>query len=554
MTTESPVEQKSNGKFKGNAQQILDVEVAYILASPTNPRKTFPKGAMDELAQSIQERGVKEPVTLRAHPKQADFFELVHGERRWRASKKAGRGTLPAILIEATDQEVLELQLLDASQHEDLNPLEEGSAYSELHARFGVPVLSIAKRISKSVSYVYGRLTLTKLEPDGKKALTDGKLTLEAASIVARVPPKLQKDALADLVENFDYDNDGAPVTGDQAGRLVRDHYMLKLADALFDRGDAELVKKAGACTTCPKRTGNQAELFADVASPDTCTDPDCYKEKTDVWWGREKAAAEAKGKTILSDAEAKNVFSGTRAKFDGKYVDLKEKNYLDPKGRTWAEILKKDKPPVVLGRDEEGGVHELVLKTDANVALKKIGGAAAKLAPETTRSGPDPHTVKMQREAWVRRKAADQALGLLVGAAAKKGPTVEVIRVIVYGLIREVWAERIKSVVERRGLAVDKTKKLSSYSKPNQEVLEAAAKKMPMADLLGLAVELVASRDAYSVATRYDSDALAQACEELKVDWGKCQADAKKERADKDGAKKKPKPGKAVKKAKASK
>ncbi len=196
--------------------------------------------------------------------------------------------------------------------------------------------------------------------------------------------------------------------------------------------------------------------------------------------------------------------------------------------------------------------MHALVLKTDANVALKKIGGAAAKLAPETTRSGPDPHTVKMQREAWVRRKAADQALGLLVGAAAKKGPTLEVLRVIVFGLIREVWAERVKWVVERRGIAPPKDTKRSSYSKPNQEVLEAAAKKMAMADLLGLAVELVASRDAYSVATRYDSDALAQACEELKVDWGKCQADAKKERAEKE--KGKTKAGKPAKRAKASK
>src|SRR2546421_543324 len=108
----------------------------HIKPSPSNPRKTF--SGIDELAEDFKVRGVLQPVQLR--PLGADRFELVFGERRWRAAKAAKLEALPAFVREMGDQEVLELQLIENSKRSDIHPMEEGEGYQQLHEKHGLSV------------------------------------------------------------------------------------------------------------------------------------------------------------------------------------------------------------------------------------------------------------------------------------------------------------------------------------------------------------------------------------------------------------------------------
>lgn len=511
----------ANGKqpFAPNPYHIISLDL--IDPSPTQPRKTFDPVKMDELIASVKEHGVIEPAIVRAHPKKEGRYELVDGERRQRASKSAGLHHLPALVRDLTDVQVLKFQLIANKDREDIHPLEQAEGYLRLYEKHNVPVKEIAAETGMSASWVYTRFALCKLVPKVKEMYRAGKLSHGAAVAIARVPAALQEEVVKDLSPSWkpkDYE-----ISADDAEGHIRDKYHLKLADAHFDKGDKDLVPAAGACTTCPKRTGNQAELFGDVKSPDTCTDPKCFAAKKAAQWERDKSKAEAEGQKVLSDKESKQLFyGGGQLKTDSKYVDLDAKNFTDSKLRTWSAILGKQKPPVTLAKDDEGNVHKLVSKEAAGLALKKAGGAAAKLAP--AKKTPDPVGQRHRREAAIRRVAANRALGLLVAAAEKKGATPDVMRVIASGLSREVWAERLKAVALRRELVTDKDK-----TKP-QNAIATAIKGMKPAELVGLAVELVASRDAYSVNhSSYDGgDALVLACGALGVDWKKCQAEAK--------------------------
>ena len=155
--------------------QLCDIHA--IHPSPWQPRKLVPDDGIEELAQSIREKGILQPLVVRQRQR-GEGYELIVGERRWRAAQRAGLKKVPILLKEATDQEVLELALIENLQREDLNPLEEAEAYQRLITEFAYTQEVLAQRIGKDRSSVANIMRLLKLPSEVKDALAKNEISM----------------------------------------------------------------------------------------------------------------------------------------------------------------------------------------------------------------------------------------------------------------------------------------------------------------------------------------------------------------------------------------
>ncbi|MBC7144365.1 MAG: ParB/RepB/Spo0J family partition protein [Thioclava marina] len=179
------------------AEQYVPVE--RIEPNPDQPRRDFEPGALEELAASIREKGVIQPLIVRKHPSKPDHFEIVAGERRWRAAQMAKVHELPIILREFNDTEVLEVAIIENIQRADLNPLEEALAYKQLMSRFGHTQEKLAEALSKSRSHIANLMRLLQLPEEVQTYLREGKLSAghARAMITAPDPVALARQAVA---------------------------------------------------------------------------------------------------------------------------------------------------------------------------------------------------------------------------------------------------------------------------------------------------------------------------------------------------------------------
>ncbi len=171
---------------------MQDILLTHIQESKTNPRRQFDEIKLAELADNIRQHGVLQPVLVRPLPDgNPGFYELVAGARRYRASKLAGRESIPATVRELTDTECLELQLIENLQRADVHELDEARGYAALMQlqpeTYTVEVL--AEKIGRSEKYVYARLRLTHLVDEVQQAFYVGKLTVAHAFEIARLQP-----------------------------------------------------------------------------------------------------------------------------------------------------------------------------------------------------------------------------------------------------------------------------------------------------------------------------------------------------------------------------
>lgn len=173
------------------------IEVARIRPNPWQPRRTFAKEALDELVASIREHGVLEPLILR---KADDGYELIAGERRWRAAQEAGLAQVPARIIEASDQKALELALIENLQRADLNSIEEAEGYRALTEKFGLTQDEIAQRVNKARASVANALRLLGLPNEVKKFVAEGVLSAGHAKVLLGVTTDAQQCLLAERV------------------------------------------------------------------------------------------------------------------------------------------------------------------------------------------------------------------------------------------------------------------------------------------------------------------------------------------------------------------
>jgi ParB family transcriptional regulator, chromosome partitioning protein len=157
------------------ADQLREIDVDRILPNSHQPRKNFEEDALNELANSIREHGVVQPIVVR--PLEDGFFQLIAGERRWRASQRAGLTRIPAIVREASEHAALEVALIENLQREDLNPMEEAEAYERLMADFGLTQDDVAKRVGKNRSTIANMLRLSRLPKEVQQWLRENRLS-----------------------------------------------------------------------------------------------------------------------------------------------------------------------------------------------------------------------------------------------------------------------------------------------------------------------------------------------------------------------------------------
>jgi len=159
------------------ARGTRKIPIEHLTPNPRNPRHAFGEVELDELTSSIKEKGILQPLLVRPISGQPDRFEIIAGERRWRAAQKAGLHEVPVHAVEVDDKEALELAIIENIQRADLNPLEEAAGYERLLDEFNYSQVELAKVLGKSRSHVANSLRLLKLPERVKSLLREGELS-----------------------------------------------------------------------------------------------------------------------------------------------------------------------------------------------------------------------------------------------------------------------------------------------------------------------------------------------------------------------------------------
>jgi ParB family chromosome partitioning protein len=183
---------------RGRTQRRLPIEL--LKRNPYNPRRAFSEAQIDELAQSIRDRGIIQPLIVR--PIGNDNYEIVAGERRWRAAQRAGLHDVPVVVVEVNDSEAFQLAIIENVQRADLNPIEEASAYQRLATEFGYSQEEVAKTVGKSRPHVTNTLRLLKLTRPVQELITTNKLDAGHARILVGLD---DQEELANLIVERGY-------------------------------------------------------------------------------------------------------------------------------------------------------------------------------------------------------------------------------------------------------------------------------------------------------------------------------------------------------------
>ena len=165
-----------------NQTEITSLPIAKVEPRLDQPRKSFDEEAMDDLISSIREHGVIQPLTVR--PLDGGYYQIIAGERRWRAAREAGLDRVPVKVIEADDRKAMELALVENLQREDLNPMEEARGYETLIKEYGLTQEETAQRVGKSRPVVANALRILRLPTDVCKLVEEGKLSLSLARTI----------------------------------------------------------------------------------------------------------------------------------------------------------------------------------------------------------------------------------------------------------------------------------------------------------------------------------------------------------------------------------
>ncbi len=400
-----------------------------IVRSKTNPRKRFDPAYLAELGKDIKAKGFAQAVLVRPLPPermQESFedrqpgdplptHELVCGECRHRSAELEDIEDMPVMIRRLSDLQAFELQLTENLKRKDLHPLEEAEAFQELIDKHGLSVVDIAAKFEVSTAQIYVTLKLLELTPECRTELYAGKLTRSTALLVARSPAHLQAQIAKDIMRAG---VDGEPMTYRAAVRHIHDRYMLQLSAAPFDIKDATLVPKAGACPACPKRTGSNKDLFEDVKSADTCTDPKCFDQKKVAHVERVAKAAAAKGQTVIMGKEAKELIPNDYSLPKG-YKLLDDKEYIDGKYTSVRSAIGKENlpTPVLIVHPH---TNKLVEALPVDQASKLLASAKRK---KTADKAPNERELKTQYDqGWHQRTLTAMHQALMAGKMQAMG------------------------------------------------------------------------------------------------------------------------------------
>ncbi len=245
------------------ASELRDLPVSQIEPNHRQPRRHFDEESLGTLTASIREVGVLQPVLVRPHDDER--FELVAGERRWRAAKRAGLQTIPAIVRPVEDESSLAQAVVENLHRDDLNPLEEGAAYQQLIEDFGLTHDDLARRVGKSRSAISNTLRLFQLPPSIQKLVAEGRLSAGHARALLGTPDRAFQEALARRAvteelsvrdveeavrargETVVDGEDGGPTATAAPARRLRPPGLLELEELLSERLSTRVKVTMGA-------------------------------------------------------------------------------------------------------------------------------------------------------------------------------------------------------------------------------------------------------------------------------------------------------------------
>ena len=195
------IKQQANGDLNPSKKDAppadSHVPIDTVVPSPLQPRKHFVQGQLDELKDSISQHGIIQPLIVR---KVNGKMELIAGERRWRASKALGLTEVPIVIREASDQDVLEMALIENIQRKDLNPIEEAQGYLKLAKEFGIKQDVIAKRVGKSRATVANAMRLMELDPEVRDHVAQTRLSVGHAKAILSIKDAASQRLAADQI------------------------------------------------------------------------------------------------------------------------------------------------------------------------------------------------------------------------------------------------------------------------------------------------------------------------------------------------------------------
>jgi ParB family chromosome partitioning protein len=321
------------------ATEYRNLPLNVLSESTTNPRHIFEDAALKELADSIRTQGILSPLLVR--PLTGQSFEIVAGARRYRAAQMAEAATVPVRIVNLTDAEALEAQLIENLQRRDVHPMEEAQGFRALlnleEPKYSIE--QISARTGKTPAFVASRLKLTELAPVVVEAFYREEIGVGHALLLAKLQPDKQEQALAACFKE-DWNN------GDRkAKRLllpvrnlqfwIEHNILLILKQAPFNKRDAQLIAAAGSCVDCPKRTGHNKLLFADVRE-DACTDPTCYAAKLEAHVQKQIAA---KPELVQISTAYGQQQEGSKIVTRSKYFEIRPDKPDTPEKAKWPEF-----------------------------------------------------------------------------------------------------------------------------------------------------------------------------------------------------------------------
>lgn len=370
----------------------INLPISAIERSPTNPRQRYDDEGLRKLADTIKAQGVLQRLLVRPWPGRPGVYECVDGERRLRSATALGLARVPVDIREMTTAEVIAVQLVTGETGEPLSPIEEARGIAnalELKDDAGEAVYDVdrlSEKIGCSKNAIYWKLSLLKLPDSVVKLVESGQLSVATAQLLTRIPDDADRAeaAVAIMPDGMRAE----PLSFRAAEALIRERWTISLRSAPFSL-EAVMAGPGGQMTSC--RACPHFDESGGRKLP-MCTRPRCFRERCQSVWDVAAAAARAKGRAVLSDAEAEKVFDsmaeGVEVRPDSEYVDLNTKpSYRhvssaveDKSLPTWKSLLAdaKDKGievPVIEARHARTGrVVELVKLNLAIEAAKKAG------------------------------------------------------------------------------------------------------------------------------------------------------------------------------------
>lgn len=324
------------------------------------PRKTFKEESIKELAESMEANGLLLPIIIR--PNFNNGYEIVAGERRYRAAKLLGWDTIPAIIKSVTDEEMLEIQVLENLQREDMSPLDEAAAFQTLLKKESIDWLS--SKIHKSKKYILDRIKLNDLCLEAKLYLTKCWIPLGHAMALSKIKEEYQEKVMASCFHYTGFASQKEDNRVFYCTKNLNDFKVLiysifqDFKKAPFDLADENLIEGVPSCNDCEKRTCNQNLLFGDITSNDSCTDPICFKSKSDTHIAN-----------LLKELKEKH----------GKAYSAEWDNY----GSSSHNIKANGQKLMMLDKPVEGSVPVVITKSSNGWHSEKVGKVGYVIMPD---------------------------------------------------------------------------------------------------------------------------------------------------------------------------